>query len=74
LAELPEGGPLEQFLPKPPEAAGGGLGQALRQRSEWSSTFVASLELARQGAVALQQDKRFTAIYVSPPTAPIGGS
>jgi len=67
LVELPEGGPLEQFLPKPPEAAGGGLGQALRQRSAWSSTFLASLELARQGETILRQEEAFTPIHVSSP-------
>jgi segregation and condensation protein A len=74
LAELPEGGPLEQFLPKPPEAAEGGLRQALRQRSAWSSTFIASLELVRQGEAALQQEKGFTAINVSSPTSRTNGS
>ena len=72
LAELPEGGPLEQFLPQPPEAAGGGLGQALRQRSAWSSTFVASLELTRQGEAALWQEEAFAAIYVSSEPGPDG--
>ena len=74
LAEMPEGGPLEQFLPQPHEAAGDRRRRALRQRSAWSSTFVASLELARQGEAALQQEKGFTAINVSSPTGRTNGS
>ncbi|MEE3503564.1 hypothetical protein [Acidiphilium acidophilum] len=37
----------------------------LRLRSAWSSTFVASLELARQGDVALAQEANFDPIVVS---------
>ena len=37
----------------------------LRQRSAWSSTFVASLELARQGDVALAQEANLDPIIVS---------
>jgi segregation and condensation protein A len=67
LAEKPEGGPLDCFLPKPSDQAQSEPRRALRQRSAWSSTFVASLELAKQGEAALQQEKGFTAIYVSSP-------
>jgi hypothetical protein len=38
----------------------------LRRRSAWASTFVASLELARQGSVALTQDGVFLPIHVRP--------
>jgi chromatin segregation and condensation protein Rec8/ScpA/Scc1 (kleisin family) len=38
----------------------------LKQRAAWTSTFVASLELAKQGAVALAQQDRFTAVHVGP--------
>jgi chromatin segregation and condensation protein Rec8/ScpA/Scc1 (kleisin family) len=37
-----------------------------RQRAAWTSTFIASLEPAKQGDVALAQEDRFTAIHVSP--------
>jgi len=37
----------------------------LRRRSAWSSTFVASLELAKQGDVALAQAENFDTISVS---------
>jgi segregation and condensation protein A len=65
LAEKPEGGPLDGFLPELPAKNAAAPRQGLRQRSAWSSTFVASLELARQGATALRQDDAFTPIYVS---------
>jgi chromatin segregation and condensation protein Rec8/ScpA/Scc1 (kleisin family) len=38
-------------------AAGGGTETALKRRSAWTSTFVASLELARQGEVNLAQEQ-----------------
>jgi chromatin segregation and condensation protein Rec8/ScpA/Scc1 (kleisin family) len=37
----------------------------VRRRSAWSSTFVASLELARLGEVALTQRDAFGPIHVS---------
>jgi chromatin segregation and condensation protein Rec8/ScpA/Scc1 (kleisin family) len=36
----------------------------LRRRSAWSSTFVASLELTRSGAVELRQEANFGEIHV----------
>jgi segregation and condensation protein A len=65
LAAAPEGGTLDRFLPDPPEQAG----DALRRRSAWSSTLVASLELARQGEVHLAQDGVFAPIHLSGPPA-----
>jgi segregation and condensation protein A len=59
LAETPEGGPLDPFLPDPVTAENEPRPQ-LRQRSAWSSTFVASLELVRQGEAALQQENGST--------------
>jgi hypothetical protein len=50
LAEAPDGGLLGRFLPD--EAAT----DTLRRRSAWSSSFAASLELAKQSDVALAQD------------------
>jgi chromatin segregation and condensation protein Rec8/ScpA/Scc1 (kleisin family) len=37
----------------------------VRQRSAWSSTFIASLELARQGEVVLGQEQDFQPIHVA---------
>jgi len=37
----------------------------LRARSRWTSTFVASLELAKQSDVALAQEEAFSSIHVS---------
>lgn len=53
---------LARLLPPsaPDEAAPG----VLKRRSAWSSTFVASLELARLGEVALEQDGAFARIHV----------
>jgi segregation and condensation protein A len=66
LAETPEGGPLERFMPEMPDAAEAGTLSGLRWRSAWSSTFTASLELARQGDVVLEQDVAFDPIHISP--------
>ena len=60
LAEAPDGGPLGRFLPDE-----GAADTALRRRSAWSSTFAASLELTKQGDVALAQDGLFMQIRVS---------
>jgi chromatin segregation and condensation protein Rec8/ScpA/Scc1 (kleisin family) len=38
----------------------------MRQRGAWTSTFVAGLELAKQGEVALAQADTFASIRVSP--------
>jgi segregation and condensation protein A len=65
LAEMPAGGRFEQFLPDVPEPTGDEPGQALRRRSAWSSTFAASLELARLGDVALAQEGAWTPIEVT---------
>jgi segregation and condensation protein A len=65
LAEMPDGGRFEQFLPDAPEPAGDEPGQALRRRSAWSSTFVASLELVRLGEVAMVQEGAWSPIEVS---------
>lgn len=62
LEMRPEGGPLGAFLP-PPAAAD----TALRRRSAWTSTFIASLELARQGAVLLEQAGGFAPLQLRRP-------
>ena len=66
LADSPEGQPLERLLPDERNDADGELRQGLRRRSAWSSTFIASLELARQGNVVLGQEGAFQTIHVAP--------
>jgi segregation and condensation protein A len=65
LAETPDGLPLDRLLPEESVAADVPAEPVLKQRAAWTSTFVASLELAKQGEVALAQEDRFTAIHVS---------
>jgi len=69
LAQAPDGLPLEQLLPGDLVAAGISAGLALKTRAAWASTFIASLELAKQGEVALEQEERFAVIHVSPAPA-----
>jgi segregation and condensation protein A len=66
LAAIPQGAPLARFLPDPPEIADSEAQEKLRRRSAWSSTLIAGLELAKQGAVVLGQGEDFEAIYVAP--------
>ena len=66
LAEKPDGLPFEQLLPEESAVAERPAGLALMQRAAWTSTLVASLELAKQGDVTLAQEEGFTAIHVSP--------
>ncbi len=54
---------LEAFLPEVPPAA---PERALRCRVAVAGTFLAGLELARDGSVTLQQDATWTAIQLSP--------
>ena len=70
---------LDQLLPDAP-GPGAAPEDALRGRSRWTSTFTASLELAKQGDVALTQDEAFAPISVQPgqadrtqTTVPTGG-
>jgi segregation and condensation protein A len=64
LADSPEGQPFERLLPPAPASAESAPPNALRQRSAWTSTLVASLELAKQGEVVLTQDGSFAPIQV----------
>ena len=66
LAETPGGAPLDRFLPEPPGTAENATRANLRRRSAWSSTLVASLELAKQGEVELGQQEVFEPILVAP--------
>lgn len=61
LTETPDGHPLDALLP----AADSVPGSRVRRRSAWSSTLIASLELARQGEVVLRQEADFQPIHVS---------
>jgi segregation and condensation protein A len=61
LAELPDGSPLTAFLP----AIGGeDPGRTLRCRAAVSSTLIAGLERARDGALTLDQAAAWTPILV----------
>jgi segregation and condensation protein A len=62
LGVLPDGSPLTAFLPT---VGGAEPGRALRHRVALSSTLVASLELARAGTLALDQDAPWTSIRCS---------
>jgi segregation and condensation protein A len=62
LSDTPAGMALDQLLPS--DAAKDT--STLRKRSAWASTLIASLELAKQGAVTLAQTDLFTAVHVTP--------
>jgi segregation and condensation protein A len=64
LGETQDAAPFEHFLPDLSDSADAHCG--LRRRSAWSSTLIASLELARQGALVLRQDGDFKPIHVAP--------
>jgi segregation and condensation protein A len=61
LGELPDDSPLTAFVPNVGNAE---PGRALRCRVAVSSTLVAGLELARAGALALDQDAPWTPVRV----------
>lgn len=58
LSEQPQGGDLRSFLPD----TGGDAVSVLRWRSGIAGTFLAALELTRQGVSALEQDAAFASI------------
>jgi segregation and condensation protein A len=66
LVAAPDGAPLERLLPDPAEVSHSQTWEKLRRRSAWSSTFVAGLELAKQGEVVLGQGRDFEPIHVAP--------
>jgi segregation and condensation protein A len=66
LKEQPEGVALDQLLPDQSPDAGEPSRRVLLQRSGWAATFVAGLELARQGTVAMEQGDDFEPIHVAP--------
>jgi len=71
LADAPDGRKLDGLLPEPldADAAAAAAQTVLRARSRWTSTFVAGLELAKQGDIALEQEEAFSSIHVSLPLA-----
>jgi chromatin segregation and condensation protein Rec8/ScpA/Scc1 (kleisin family) len=69
LGEGGHGEELGRFLPEPPVAAEGeDDDEPLRLYAAWATTFSASLELAKQGDVAMAQADAFEAIHVRCPT------
>jgi len=69
LGESPEPQSLSQLLPNAREAplpstAASAAHAALLRRSGWASAFAASLELAKQGAVTLAQERGFSTILM----------
>jgi len=69
LGESPEPQPLSQLLPDAtegpsPSTAASTAHAALLWRSGWASAFAASLELAKQGAATLAQERGFSTILV----------
>ena len=65
LGTMPGGTTLDQLLPDLPAVNDPQSDRALRRRSAWSSTFAASLELAKQGDVVLGQAGTWTPIQVT---------
>ncbi len=64
LHERPKGRELEAFLPKIAET---GSGRALQCRAAVAATFVAGLELARGGALTLDQDGPWQPVRLATP-------
>ena len=62
LAEAPDGRPLDELLPERAEAAAAQTQSVSKRRSAWTSTFVAGLELAKQGEIVLGQETLFSPI------------
>ena len=66
LTEQPDGVALDQLLPDEAPDAGEPSRRARLRRSGWAATFVAGLELAKQGEVVLGQGGDFETIHVAP--------
>jgi segregation and condensation protein A len=67
LPAIPEGAPLERFLP---ETAADWHGEALQRRAALASTLLAGLELGREGAASLAQGEAFGEVVVAPAGRP----
>ncbi len=63
LAAMPHGAPLERFLPEPETSSE--PRSTLQWRSAWASTFIAGLELAKEGAAVMEQGREFQPIHVA---------
>jgi segregation and condensation protein A len=72
LADTSETLPLEEFLPKAGSKAGSEIQSDLRKASGWTSTFVASLELVKQGEAVLAQEGFLAPMHLG--RAPIDGA
>jgi segregation and condensation protein A len=66
LAAMPEEAPLGRFLPRGSTEDGRPDRRPLWQRSAVASTLIAGLELARDGALRLEQQAPFAAITLCP--------
>jgi segregation and condensation protein A len=64
LASEPDGASLERFLPTRGADDDRRARPGLRRRSAWASTLLASLELTRQGDIALAQEDMFLPIHL----------
>ncbi len=71
LGECPDGYLLNQLLPEQAKDVDGETETVLKRRSAWTSTFVASLELTKQGDVVLVQGDEFGPIHLTRPAAHI---
>jgi segregation and condensation protein A len=69
LAVTPDGAALDRFLPQHAEAVAGTPHAALRRRAAWASTLIGGLELAKQGAVFMEQREDFQTIHIAPAIA-----
>ena len=65
LIEQPEGVALDQLLPDEAPDVSEPSRRVRLQRSGWAATFIAGLELARQGEVVLGQGGDFTPIHLT---------
>ena len=65
LAAVGNAQTLGQLLPHAPPAKDSAFRSEVMARSAWSSTFIASLELAKQGEVTIAQDSGFAPVSVS---------
>jgi segregation and condensation protein A len=65
LTEQPEGVALDQLLPDEAPDVGEPSRRARLRRSGWAATFVAGLELAKQGEVVLGQGGDFEPIHLT---------
>ena len=65
LAHAPGEVAFDQLLPDAPELGEAEALAALRRRSAWSSTFAATLELAKQGGVNAAKAGSFQPIHLA---------